>query len=209
MTSAACPVAFPSDPLPLISSFDPGLLPWDFPDNFFVSNNDEYSPNSGCGSDNPNQDHGSPNSNSTFSGDPPSPIPTAVADERKKRRMLSNRESARRSRMRKQKHLENLRNQVSRLKLENRDIGNRLALFLNHGRRLRLENDQLRSNNLKLRQKLSDVCHVLLLRQQLNQHHQQQLEQEDLTAHAAWTCVDEVNHASNSPSEHNPTSAAE
>ncbi|KAI4330239.1 hypothetical protein MLD38_028538 [Melastoma candidum] len=208
MTSTACPVTFPYDPLPLISSFDPGLLPWDFPDNFSASDN-EYSPNSGCGSDDPNRDHDSPNSNSTISGDPPSPVPTAVVDERKMRRMLSNRESARRSRMRKQKHLENLRNQVSRLKLENREIGNRLTLFLYHGRRLRFENDQLRSDNLKLRQKLSDVCPVLLLRQQLNQHHQQQQGQEELTVPAAWTCLDNDNSASNPPSELNPTSATE
>ena len=59
--------------------------------------------------------------------------------------------------MRKQKHLENLRNQVNRLRVENRELTNRLRFVLYHFQRVRTENDRLRSEHAMLRQKLYDT----------------------------------------------------
>lgn len=86
-----------------------------------------------------------------------------VVDERKRRRMISNRESARRSRMRKQKHLENLRAQVNRLRVENRELKNRLRLASHHCHLVQTENHRLQSEELHLRRKLSDYHGILLL----------------------------------------------
>ncbi|XP_077233478.1 basic leucine zipper 4-like [Tasmannia lanceolata] len=86
-------------------------------------------------------------------------------DERKKRRMISNRESARRSRLRKQKHLEDLRNQVNRLRTENREITNRFGSISQHLHLVRRENDRLLSESAVLRQRLSFFRRILVLRQ--------------------------------------------
>ncbi|KAE8701167.1 putative DUF26 domain-containing protein 2 precursor [Hibiscus syriacus] len=75
-----------------------------------------------------------------------------IMDERKRRRMISNRESARRSRMRKQRHLENLRNQANQLRIENQQLSNRLRFLLYHSHRVRTDNDRLRSEYSMLRQ---------------------------------------------------------
>ncbi|KZV57025.1 Basic leucine-zipper 5 [Dorcoceras hygrometricum] len=88
-----------------------------------------------------------------------------VIDERKHKRMISNRESARRSRMRKQKHLDNLRNQVNRLKVANRQTMNRLSLVVQQNQLVRRENEYLSSESAMLRQRLWDIRQVLLVRQ--------------------------------------------
>ncbi|XP_020554563.1 ocs element-binding factor 1-like [Sesamum indicum] len=92
-----------------------------------------------------------------------------VIDERKRRRMISNRESARRSRMRKQRHLENLRNQANRFKVGNREVMNRLRLVVHQTQLIQAENERLRSEAVVLRQRLWDIRQVLLVRQ-LQQH---------------------------------------
>ncbi|KAI3451898.1 hypothetical protein Pfo_008563 [Paulownia fortunei] len=89
----------------------------------------------------------------------------SIIDERKRRRMVSNRESARRSRMRKQKHLENLRTQVNRLKVGNRELMNRLRLAVHQTQLFSTENECLRSETVMLRQRLWDIRQVLLARQ--------------------------------------------
>lgn len=116
--------------------------------------------NSGSDNSNSNSNHTGSNSGSdelNRSG--------SVTDERKKRRMISNRESARRSRMRKQKHLENLRNQLNRLKIGNRELMNRLRLMTDNCGILRGDNDRLRSESVMLTQKLWDIRQILVVRQ--------------------------------------------
>ncbi|KAH7523756.1 hypothetical protein FEM48_Zijuj06G0045800 [Ziziphus jujuba var. spinosa] len=84
-----------------------------------------------------------------------------TVEERKYRRKESNRESARRSRWRKKRHLENLTNQVNRLRLENRDLKNRLGLVAHHCHIAWRENDRLRSESFALCSRLSDLCRIL------------------------------------------------
>ncbi|XP_027179696.1 basic leucine zipper 25-like [Coffea eugenioides] len=142
-----------------------------------ISGSENYDPtplDSSSGSEEPNQNNKRPYSGSDDTTNPPV---DSAADERKRRRMLSNRESAKRSRMRKQKHLENLRNQVSRLRIGNRELVNRLRVVTHHCQLVRTDNDRLRSESVILRQRLWDIRQVLLVRQL-----QQQL------ATSAWPC---------------------
>lgn len=83
-------------------------------------------------------------------------------DERKLRRMISNRESARRSRWRKKRHLENLTDQVNRLKVQNRELKNRLGLVAQQCHVAWRENDRLSSEFLALQSRLSDLCQILV-----------------------------------------------
>ncbi|XP_054810621.1 bZIP transcription factor 53-like [Prosopis cineraria] len=87
----------------------------------------------------------------------------SILEERKRRRMISNRESARRSRMRKQKHLENLRLQVNRFRIQNRELNSRLQFLLHHYNRVSTENEWLRSEQTRLRQKLHSITQILAL----------------------------------------------
>lgn len=87
-----------------------------------------------------------------------------IIDERKRRRMISNRESARRSRMRKQKHLENLRFQVNRFRIQNRELNNKLQFLVHHCNRVSTENQWLRSEQTQLRQKLHNLTQIFSLR---------------------------------------------
>ncbi|XP_047156961.1 basic leucine zipper 4-like [Vigna umbellata] len=109
---------------------------------------------------------------SSSGSDKPEPEPAepdqpvvSVVDERKLRRMISNRESARRSRMRKQRHLENLRNQLNKCRVENRELNNRLQFVLHHFNRLRTENEWLRSQRTLLLQKVANLTQILIFQQ--------------------------------------------
>ncbi|XP_057973942.1 bZIP transcription factor 44-like [Malania oleifera] len=84
-----------------------------------------------------------------------------LTEERKRKRMLSNRESARRSRLRKKRHLENLTSQVNRLRLENQDLSNQLGLAARQLHLLQRNNDWLRSEYTALLQRLSDLYLIL------------------------------------------------
>ncbi|KAL5556759.1 hypothetical protein UlMin_038995 [Ulmus minor] len=161
-------------------AFDGGFTPWDYQE-IFPSSSPIQSPKpvtsdsgsghdirtfSGSGSDDPNRNDRRYDKKGTCPDKPNHSVrPVSVVDERKRRRMISNRESARRSRMRKQKHLENLRNQVNRLRVENRELSNRLRFVSYHFQKVRTENAHLQSEYTLLRQKLSDIRQILLFRQ--------------------------------------------
>ncbi|WCJ35584.1 basic leucine-zipper 5 [Euphorbia peplus] len=89
-------------------------------------------------------------------------------EERKKRRMMSNRESARRSRWRKKRHLENLTVQLNRLETQNQDLKNRFGLVLDQCRQLWRENNQLTADYVTLRSRLSDLCNVIVAMHKYN-----------------------------------------
>ncbi|XP_044468919.1 basic leucine zipper 43-like [Mangifera indica] len=79
----------------------------------------------------------------------------SLIKERKQRRMISNRESARRSRMRKQKHLDELWAQVVWLRNENHQLLDKLnRISQNHDRVLK-ENAQLKEEAIQLQQLLT------------------------------------------------------
>ncbi|XP_022772248.1 basic leucine zipper 4-like [Durio zibethinus] len=86
-------------------------------------------------------------------------------DERKQRRMISNRESARRSRWRRKRHLENLTKEVNRLNIENQQLKNRLSLVVNQHHVAWRENEQLRSESKALWTKLLDLYWTLAFMQ--------------------------------------------
>ncbi|ERN09108.1 hypothetical protein AMTR_s00014p00097990 [Amborella trichopoda] len=84
-----------------------------------------------------------------------------VMDQRKLKRMRSNRESARRSRQRKQKHVDDLIAQVGFLRKENSQILSRLNITTQHYLKLQSENLTLRSEVLDLTAKLHSLTNTL------------------------------------------------
>ncbi|KAF5197062.1 Basic leucine zipper [Thalictrum thalictroides] len=81
----------------------------------------------------------------------------SIIDERKQRRMISNRESARRSRMRKQKHLDELWSQVVRLRSENRQLIDKLNHVSESHNRAVQENTRLKDEASEIRKMLSNL----------------------------------------------------
>ncbi|GER49240.1 basic-leucine zipper transcription factor family protein [Striga asiatica] len=81
----------------------------------------------------------------------------SIINERRQRRMISNRESARRSRMRKQKHLDELWSQVMWLRDENHQLVNKLNhVCENHDQVVR-ENARLKEETLELREMITNM----------------------------------------------------
>ncbi|KAM7516965.1 hypothetical protein LguiA_006548 [Lonicera macranthoides] len=83
-------------------------------------------------------------------------------EERKRRRMISNRESARRSRQRKKSHLENLTTQLNRLRTENRELRNRLCLIAQQNHLVERETQELGFEAMDLQTKLSGLYQILV-----------------------------------------------
>ncbi|EYU32895.1 hypothetical protein ABFS82_03G063200 [Erythranthe guttata] len=84
-----------------------------------------------------------------------------VMDQRKRKRMLSNRESARRSRMRKQKHLDDLMAQVNQLKRENGQILTSVNVTNQHYVHVEADNSVLRAQMMELTHRLQSLNEIL------------------------------------------------
>ncbi|GMY26713.1 basic leucine zipper 43 [Fagus crenata] len=111
------------------------------PNFHFPSPGHEFTPQSSCISNNSTSDEAEEHQ-------------LSIIDERKQRRMISNRESARRSRMRKQKHLDELWSQVLRLRTENHTLIDKL----NH---VTESHDQVVQENARLKEEASDLRQML------------------------------------------------
>ncbi|KAJ8511092.1 hypothetical protein OPV22_001526 [Ensete ventricosum] len=82
-------------------------------------------------------------------------------DERKRKRMLSNRESARRSRMKKQQHLNDLMNQMAHIKIQNSRIAEQTHLVTQQYIKVESDNAVLRAQLSELAERLQSVNSVL------------------------------------------------
>lgn len=91
-----------------------------------------------------------------------------ILNDRKQRRMLSNRESARRSRLRKQQHLDELRAHVARLRAENRQMINSFNLASQRYAQLTHENKILLSEATDLSHRLKLLNQTLAIRYSLD-----------------------------------------
>ncbi|WCJ35228.1 basic leucine-zipper 44 [Euphorbia peplus] len=84
-----------------------------------------------------------------------------LIEQRKRKRMLSNRESARRSRMRKQKHLDDLSSQVSQLRKDNNQICSNINFTTQQFLTVEAENSVLRAQMMELSQRLDSLNEIL------------------------------------------------
>ena len=84
-----------------------------------------------------------------------------LLDERKRKRKQSNRESARRSRMRKQQHLDDLAAQVTHLRKENGHIIAGIAVTTEHYVTIEAENSILRAQLLELNHRLDSLNEIV------------------------------------------------
>ncbi|KAE9593348.1 hypothetical protein Lal_00029276 [Lupinus albus] len=85
----------------------------------------------------------------------------ALMDQRKRKRMLSNRESARRSRMRKQKHLDDLVSQVDQLRKENQQILTSVNITTQQYMSVEAENSVLRAQMGELSHRLESLNEII------------------------------------------------
>ncbi|XP_022728182.1 bZIP transcription factor 53-like [Durio zibethinus] len=92
----------------------------------------------------------------------------ANIDERKRKRMLSNRESARRSRMRKQKRLEDLLNEVNTLQKENSQLSEGINTTTQHYTEMESANHVLRAQAMELTERLRSLNSVLHIAEEVS-----------------------------------------
>ncbi|KAL1540205.1 bZIP transcription factor 44-like [Salvia divinorum] len=84
-----------------------------------------------------------------------------VMDQRKRKRMQSNRESARRSRMRKQKHLDDLMAQAAQLREDNARILSSIGATAQRCASVEAENSVLGAQMMELTQRLRSLDEIL------------------------------------------------
>ncbi|KAJ4840106.1 hypothetical protein Tsubulata_035315, partial [Turnera subulata] len=84
-----------------------------------------------------------------------------LMDQRKRKRMQSNRESARRSRMRKQKHLDDLMAQVTQLRKDNSQILSSINITTQRFLTVEAENSVLRAQMVELGHRLDSLNEIL------------------------------------------------
>lgn len=84
-----------------------------------------------------------------------------LMDQRKRKRMQSNRESARRSRMRKQKQVDDLMAFVAQIRKDNNQIMTTINLTTQHYINVEAENSILRAQVMELRQRLDSLNEIL------------------------------------------------
>ncbi|MED6169087.1 hypothetical protein PIB30_018008 [Stylosanthes scabra] len=82
-------------------------------------------------------------------------------DERKRKRMLSNRESARRSRMRKQKQLEDLTEEVKRLEVSNKSMIEAIKVKEEGYAKIEAANGVIRAQMMELEDRLRFLNSIL------------------------------------------------
>ena len=116
----------------------------------------------------------------------------SLINERKQRRMISNRESARRSRMRKQKHLDELWSQVVWLRNENHQLIDKLNHVSESHDKVVQENTQLKEETTELRQMITDM--------QLNSPYPSLRDLDDLNCNMAYLRTKSSNHSDTSSS---------
>ncbi|KAL3515959.1 hypothetical protein ACH5RR_022861 [Cinchona calisaya] len=85
----------------------------------------------------------------------------AMMDEKKRKRMISNRESARRSRMRKQKQMQDLTDEMGRLEVAKNGIVGKVDEITEKYMAYAAENDVLRAQLMELTERLRSLNDVI------------------------------------------------
>ena len=99
-------------------------------------------------------------------GDPNPNI--AMMDDRKRKRMQSNRESAKRSRMKKQQHLDGLLSKVAQVQKENREIMERIDKTTEMYIKIASDNSVLRAQIVELSDRLHSLNSVLHIAEEVS-----------------------------------------
>ncbi|XP_065620400.1 bZIP transcription factor 53-like [Quercus suber] len=89
-------------------------------------------------------------------------------DERKRKRMSSNRESVRRSRMRKQKQLKDLTDEVTRLQLSNCDLVQKIKTKEQNYGAIESTNNVLKAQHVELTDRLQSLNSVLQMIEEMS-----------------------------------------